>query len=79
MLVANPAEVERAFTVSLADLVADGCHHEERWDFPAMPDRPIHFFDLPEDLVWGATARILLGLLALVLGVASEPAAMPHE
>ena len=72
-LVANPAEVERAFTVSLADLVADGCHHEERWDFPDLPDRAIHFFDLPEDVVWGATARILFALLVRLLGLA-DPA-----
>lgn len=62
-----PAEVEHAFDVALADLMADGVAHEERWDIPGMPDRPIHFFDLPHDLVWGATARILYDLLGLVI------------
>jgi 8-oxo-dGTP pyrophosphatase MutT (NUDIX family) len=65
----NPAEVERAFTVPLADLVADGCHWSELWPFPEGGERDIHFFDLPEDVVWGATARILVGLLCRVLGV----------
>jgi 8-oxo-dGTP pyrophosphatase MutT (NUDIX family) len=65
----NPTEVERAFTVPFADLVADGCHWEERWPFPDGGERGIHFFDLPEDLVWGATARILVGLLCRVLDV----------
>jgi 8-oxo-dGTP pyrophosphatase MutT (NUDIX family) len=68
----NPAEVERAFTVTFAELVADGCHWEETWPFPDGGERDIHFFDLPEDLVWGATARILVGLLCRILGV-SEP------
>jgi 8-oxo-dGTP pyrophosphatase MutT (NUDIX family) len=69
----NPAEVERAFTVTFAELAADGCHWEERWPFPDGGERDIHFFDLPEDLVWGATARILLGLLSRVLGVSEPP------
>ena len=65
----NPAEVERAFTVPLAELVADGCHWEERWPFPDGRLRPVHFFDLPEDLVWGATARILVAFLCQLLDV----------
>lgn len=64
----NPAEVERAFTVPLLDLVADGVHHEERWTFPDGFERPVHFFDLPEDLVWGATARILFDFLVPFFG-----------
>ena len=63
----NPAEVERAFTVPLSELVADGCHWEERWPFPDGRLRSVHFFDLPEDLVWGATARILVALLCQLL------------
>lgn len=62
----NPAEVERAFDVSLRELLADGVHWEERWDSEWGADRPIHFFDLPEDVIWGATARMLHQLLTLV-------------
>ena len=65
----NPAEVERAFTVPLSELVADGCHWEERWPFPDGRLRPVHFFDLPEDLVWGATARILVAFLCQILAL----------
>lgn len=65
----NPTEVERAYTVPLAELVADGCHCEERWPFPDGRLRPVHFFDLPEDLVWGATARILVAFLCQLLDV----------
>jgi 8-oxo-dGTP pyrophosphatase MutT (NUDIX family) len=65
----NPAEVERAFTVPLSELLAEGCHWEERWPFPDGRLRPVHFFDLPEDLVWGATARILVAFLCQILGL----------
>lgn len=68
-LLPNPDEVERAFTVPLTELVADGCHWEERWPFPDGALRPVHFFDLPEDLVWGATARILVTFLCQLLGL----------
>ena len=64
----NPSEVERVFDIALADLLADGIYREERWDIPGVADdRPVLFFELEEDLVWGATARILGELLGLVL------------
>lgn len=69
----NPGEVELAFDVALADLLADGVFREERWDFPNGPDRPVYFFDLPADLIWGATARILHELLALVVTERTGP------
>lgn len=65
----NPAEVERAFAVPLAELLADGCHWSERWPFPDGAVRAVHFFDLPLDLVWGATARILVTFLCQVLAL----------
>lgn len=77
-LVANPAEVEVVFDVALADLLVDGVFLEERWDIPnGPPDRPIYFFDLVSDLVWGATARILSELLVAVTGTGSRPDASP--
>lgn len=73
---ANPAEVERVFTVSLADLLADGAFIEEQWRrdaprFGADGDGffPIYFYRVPGDLVWGATARVLTELLCVVTGV----------
>jgi 8-oxo-dGTP pyrophosphatase MutT (NUDIX family) len=63
----NPHEVEHAFDVALVELLGDDVYREERWDMlPAAADRPMHFFDLPHDIVWGATARILHELLELV-------------
>lgn len=63
-LVPNPHEVEHVFDVALVDLLS--VYEEERWDLPGAPDRPMHFFHLPYDIVWGATARMLYDLLELV-------------
>jgi 8-oxo-dGTP pyrophosphatase MutT (NUDIX family) len=75
--VIEPSEVDRAFSASLSDLVADGAFLEERWRRPltrpgADADGffPLYFFKVPDDLIWGATARVLTELLCLVTGVA---------
>jgi len=75
-MVTDAAEVERAFTVPLADLLADGAFLEERWRRElARPGSdadnyfPIYFFRVPGDLIWGATARVLTELLCVVTGV----------
>jgi 8-oxo-dGTP pyrophosphatase MutT (NUDIX family) len=61
----RPDEVEDAYDVPLSHLLDDSVFREERWDRPA-PDRPIYFFELEHDTVWGATARILYSLLDLL-------------
>ena len=58
---------------------ADGVFREERWIVPGRPmpvvdagedgSFPVWFFELPHDTVWGATARMLVELLRLVLDV----------
>ena len=80
-LVPNPAEVARAFDVALADLVADGVFHEERWThLPGQPGpgpdgrRAVWFFEVDGETVWGATARMLVQLLSLVLELPFEAA-----
>jgi len=80
-LTASPAEVERIFDVALSELVADGVFHEEWWTVPGRLDSiglpagefPVWFFDVAGETVWGATARTLMELLCLVLGVAFPP------
>ncbi|HMD46249.1 MAG TPA: CoA pyrophosphatase [Acidimicrobiales bacterium] len=75
VLVANPAEVARVFDVALADLLADGVFSEELWSVPGPPGqpspgvRPIWFFEAAGEMIWGATARILVDLLAVACGV----------
>lgn len=74
-LAPDPAEVERAFAVSLADLLDEGAFAEERWRRDGRPGAdeegfvPLYFFRVPEDLIWGATARVLVELLCVVTGV----------
>ncbi len=63
---ANPTEVEVVFDVALADLLADGVYRAERWGLDE--ERELHFFELPADMVWGATGRLLVELLRKVTG-----------
>jgi 8-oxo-dGTP pyrophosphatase MutT (NUDIX family) len=68
VLSADPREVVRVLEVPLGDLMADGVYREERWD-TWRTDLDVHFYELADETVWGATARILTGLLAhLVAG-----------
>jgi len=76
VLRAQPAEVERAFDVSLRELLADGTFHEERWrrTTPRLAGGeaatfPIFFFEAGGETIWGATARILTELCCLAVGV----------
>ena len=64
----NPSEVERAFTVPLVELLDPEVYREEMWTFPDGGERPMDFFELIGDTVWGATARMLVELLELVTG-----------
>jgi len=75
-MVADPDEVERVFTVALADLLKEGAFVEERWrrelQRPGSDTDgffPIYFFQVPGDVVWGATARVLTELLCAAVGV----------
>ena len=72
-LVANPDEVDRAFTVALGHLLDEDNYAHEQWR-RATPRPgadadgyfPIYFYRVPGDLIWGATGRILTELLCLV-------------
>jgi 8-oxo-dGTP pyrophosphatase MutT (NUDIX family) len=75
-LEANPDEVDRVFDVPLGELMADGVFHEEIWGL-AETERPIYFFDLAGETVWGATARMLYELLLLVIGRRPPPMPAP--
>ena len=67
-LVLEPAspEVERVLWVPLAELVRPDTYRVERWGDPPAA-RPLHFFELEDETVWGATARIIFDLLTRVL------------
>jgi 8-oxo-dGTP pyrophosphatase MutT (NUDIX family) len=59
-------EVVSVLDVALSDLMADGVYREERWD-TWKSDLDVHFYELTDETVWGATARILTGFLAHVV------------
>jgi 8-oxo-dGTP pyrophosphatase MutT (NUDIX family) len=69
----DPLEVERVFDVALSELLSDGVHREERWGDLYGPNRPMHFFELEDETVWGATARILANFLAHMMRVPLAP------
>jgi mutator protein MutT len=65
------AEVERVLWVPLAELTRPGVHHSERWRTRPL-DHVLHFFELEDETVWGATARILVDLISRSLGVSGH-------
>lgn len=75
-VVGAPDEVDAVLHVPLATLLHPDCYHQERWTWagdaavPARHRHVMHFFDLPDDTVWGATAAMLHQLLTALLGVA---------
>jgi 8-oxo-dGTP pyrophosphatase MutT (NUDIX family) len=58
----NPGEVVRVLEVPLSELLDASLYHEERWD-GFQRDMSVYFFELADETVWGATARILTDLL----------------
>lgn len=76
--VLHPAadEVERIIWVPLAELTRLDTFREEIWNFGGER-RPIFFFELDDETIWGATARMLHQLLRVALSVdGPEPRAL---
>jgi len=69
VLRASAAEVDRILTAPLISFLDDGVYREERWGRPPL-ERSIHFFELIDETVWGATGRMMVQLLAIATGVA---------
>jgi 8-oxo-dGTP pyrophosphatase MutT (NUDIX family) len=67
-LTPNPHEVDRAFWHPLADLTRPGTFREERWQ-RAEHEFVVTFFELDDETVWGATARVLHQLLRIAHGI----------
>jgi 8-oxo-dGTP pyrophosphatase MutT (NUDIX family) len=57
-LVPNGDEVARIMIVPIAELVRADTYRNEWWPTP-RGDLNIHFFELDNETIWGATARIL--------------------
>ena len=65
-------EVDRALWVPLVELVRADTFSWEWWSFDraeSTGDRPMFFFHLDDETIWGATARILHELLCVIHGI----------
>jgi mutator protein MutT len=60
-------EVDRILTVPLIEFLREDTYREEQWG-DGLLERAVYFFELDDETVWGATARILVQLLALATG-----------
>jgi len=70
------AEVERILWVPLEKLTRTDTFREELWHLDTAP-RPMFFFELDDETIWGATARVLHQLLRVALGIEGpEPHAL---
>jgi 8-oxo-dGTP pyrophosphatase MutT (NUDIX family) len=58
-------EVERVLWLPLAELVRPETYRTERWG-QSPTDRQLHFFELDDETIWGATAHLLVELLSRV-------------
>ncbi len=70
----NPAEVDEVLFLPLARLADPGRYFEEVWPMPGGDLRTMHFFDLGEDVMWGASAHMLVLLLDKLAAVAAAGA-----
>ena len=63
---AETMEVDRVMWVPLAELTRTGTYRSEVWGWGAT-HRTLHFFELDDETVWGATAHLLVDLLRRTL------------
>jgi len=68
-LEANPREVEEIIDVPLAELLNPDIFREEIWQWQDGKSRPVFFFELIGDTVWGATASMLRQFLVVLLSI----------
>jgi 8-oxo-dGTP pyrophosphatase MutT (NUDIX family) len=65
-------EVDRIMWVPLVELTRGDTFREELWEFEGE-HRTMFFFELDDETIWGATARMLYQLLRVALGI-DDPA-----
>lgn len=69
-------EVDRIMWVPLVELTRGDTFREEIWPVDDQ-HRPMFFFELDDETIWGATARMLHQLLRVALGIdGPEPPAL---
>jgi 8-oxo-dGTP pyrophosphatase MutT (NUDIX family) len=68
-LEANPMEVEEIIDIPLTELLDPNIYREEVWQWQDGKSRPVFFFELIGDTVWGATASMLRQFLLVLLSI----------
>ena len=68
----SSSEVDRILFGPLAELRRADTYREEQWGGDPT-SRAIHFFELDDETVWGATGRMLVHLLSIAHGVEPPP------
>ena len=63
-------EVDAIFHIGLDELLAAPVTTRE---IPGMPGRPVHFIEVGGRVIWGATAAMVVDLLARVRAALAEP------
>ena len=76
LLTPHPREVVDAFGIPMSELLHPDSYREELWDLWGAY-RPMAFFEIPGETVWGATARILTRLLTVVTGADLDGDSLP--
>ena len=66
-LAPNEDEVDAILHVPLSEFLDPDIYRDERWGWAGV-DRPIHFFELVGDTLWGATGSMLVDLLTRITG-----------
>ena len=66
-LEAQTMEVDRVLWVPLREFTRPDTYRSEVWGI-GPTDRTLHFFELDDETVWGATAHMLVDLLARTFG-----------
>ncbi len=67
-LVAATVEVQRVLWVPLVELLRPDTYRQELW-WRDQGAWAIHFFELDDETIWGATGRMLVQLLCVSLGL----------
>jgi hypothetical protein len=65
LLEGDVGEVARVFTVPLIELTRPDTYRSEWWSTP-RGDINLHFFELDDETIWGATGRLLYQLLTVM-------------
>jgi 8-oxo-dGTP pyrophosphatase MutT (NUDIX family) len=68
-LVPDAGEVERIFSVPLHDLVRVDTYRSEMWVIDRLYENEeleVHFFELDDETIWGATARMLHHMIDVI-------------